>query len=70
MQSIPREYLEPKETMAKLVSFWAKPTAIKRLDTQCRINRVLRSDVLRLMIDLFLNDIEFQERVLGGLNNG
>ena len=67
---VPKEFVEPKETMRKMVSFWARPTVITRLDTICDVSHVDRSEVLRLLVNLFLNDNDFQERVLRGLNNG
>lgn len=60
---------EPKEIMAKKVCFWHKPYVIKRLDTICDISHVDRSKVLRLLVDFFLNDIEFQDRVMEGIKN-
>lgn len=61
--------MSPKETFAKIISFWHKPTVIKGLDTICDVSHIDRSEVLRLLVDLFLNDNDFQERVLRGLKN-
>jgi len=65
----PKKFESPKETMAKLVNFWAKPSIIKRLDTICSVSNVDRSGVLRLLVDLFLNDNEIQEKVLKEILN-
>jgi len=65
----PKEFESPKETMAKLVNFWAKPSIVNRLDTICSISRVDRSEVLRVLVNLFLNDNEFQETVLKEILN-
>ena len=63
------EVTESKETFAKNVNFWSKPSIITRLDTICSVSHVERSEVLRLLVDLFLNDQALQERVLEGLKN-
>lgn len=66
---VPKKFAEPKETFAKMVSFWLKPSVLSRLDMTCRLGRADRSKVLRLLVSLFLNDNDFQERVLRGLKN-
>ena len=61
---------ECKERFAKLITFWGKPTSITKLDTICSVSHVDRSQVLRLLVDLFLLDDSFQEKVLRGVRNG
>lgn len=67
---VPREFVEPEEILTKMVSFWLRPSVLKRFDAVCSVSGVDRSKVFRLMANLFLNDNDFQERVLGGLKNG
>ncbi len=66
---VPKEFEEPKEAYSKMVSFWLKASTLKRFDTRCRINRVDRSKVLRLMVNLFLLDNNFEMRVVEGIQN-
>ena len=68
---VPKEFVEIEEAVTKMTSFWLKPGVLKRLDAVCSVNHVSRSKVFRLMADLFVNDIEFQDRVMeGAKNNG
>ena len=67
---IPKEFAESKETFAKLVTFWARPSRVTKIDTICSVSHVERSQVLRLLLDLFLFDDSFQEKVLRGVSNG
>ena len=67
---IPKEFVEEKKTLDTKITFWIRSNALKRFDTICSVSHVDRSKVLRLLVDLFLNDDDFQERVLGGLSNG
>jgi hypothetical protein len=60
---------KPKETFAKMVSFWLKPSILERLDAVCSVSNTDRSKALRLMVSLFLNDNAFQERILEGVKN-
>ena len=57
-------------TMSKLVTFWHEPNVIERLDAVCSVSHAERSEVLRALVNLFLNDNALQERVLRGLQNG
>lgn len=60
---------ELKETFAKMVSFWLKPSVLERFDAVCSVGGADRSKVLRLMVSLFLNDNDFQMKVLEGVKN-
>ena len=64
------EVREPKETFAKNVNFWVRPSTISRLDTICGVSHIQRSEVLRLLVDFFVNDLALQEKVLRGVKNG
>lgn len=66
----PKELKEPKETFEKVVSFWLKPSTLRRLNTRCSIDRLEKSEVLRLLVNLFLTDNDLENRVLEGLKNG
>lgn len=66
---VSKKFIETKETMAKIVSFWHKPLIIKRLDTICSISHIDRSEVLRQLVSLFVNDNNLQEKVLKGILN-
>ena len=63
------EVVESKEKVAKIICFWHKSSVIERLDTICGLTHIDRSEVLRLLVDLFLNDVAFQDRVLEGVRN-
>lgn len=60
---------ELKETFAKMVSFWLKPSVLERFDAICSVGGADRSKALRLMVSFFLNDNAFQERILRGVKN-
>jgi hypothetical protein len=54
---------EDKETFAKLVNFWVTPDMVKRLNAVCG-KEIVRSEVLRELIEFFLDDIPFQKKIL------
>ena len=64
------KFVEEKGTFDKMVSFWLRSTTLTRLDTVCSVSHVDRSKVLRMLVDLFLNDNDLQERILRGVRNG
>ena len=63
------EVKEAKEAFVKNVVFWHRPSVVTRLDTVCRVSHVGRSEVLRLLVDAFLNNDEFQEKILRKILN-
>jgi len=70
MFQTPKELEEPKETFEKVVSFWLKTSTLRRFNTRCSIDRLEKSEVLRLLVNLFLTDSDLENRVLEGLKNG
>jgi hypothetical protein len=55
---------EPKGKLAKNVVFWATPKLIERLDAVCDSMQIDRSEVLRALVSLFLNDYPIQNRIM------
>ena len=58
-----------KEPFLKNVVFYHKPSVITRLDTICDVSHISRSEVMRLLVDAFLNNDEFQEEILKKILN-
>jgi len=52
-----------EETKSKWLTFCIEPNKAKKLDAICLLNRLSRSAVLRYLVELFLNDYDFQEKV-------
>ena len=63
------EVKELKEAFAKNVVFYHRPSVITRLDTICGVSHIGRSEVIRLLVDEFLNNDELQETVLRKILN-
>jgi len=60
-----------EEKLDTMTSFVLKPSALKEFIIACKTASINRSEALRFMVTLFLNDPAFQERVLkGAKNNG
>ena len=60
---------EEEEKLDTMASFKLKPNGLKEFVDSCRTYDVDRSKVLRMMVNLFLNDSAFRERVLRGVKN-
>ncbi|MBA7655538.1 hypothetical protein ES703_63444 [subsurface metagenome] len=61
---------EEEEKLDTMMSFVVKPNVFKEFSDSCKTCRVEKSKVLRAMVNLFLHDSAFRERVLRGVNNG
>ena len=60
-----------EEKLDTIISFWLTPSVLKRFDVACKTGSIDRSKALRFMVNLFVEDSAFQERVLkGAKNNG
>ena len=62
--------LKETEKLDTMTSFKLKPNGFKEFADACRTCNVDKSKVLRAMVNLFLHDSAFRERVLRGVNNG
>jgi len=59
------------ETLDVMTSFKVAPSVLRDFLIACKAGSIDRSKALRFMMSLFLNDPQFQERVLkGAKNNG
>jgi len=58
------------EKLNIMTSFKVKPNGFKEFADSCRTYHVDKSKVLRAMVNLFLHDSAFRERILRGVNNG
>jgi hypothetical protein len=56
--------------LCTMASFKVTPNGFKEFADSCRTCRVDKSKVLRAMVNLFIHDSAFRERVLRGVNNG
>jgi metal-responsive CopG/Arc/MetJ family transcriptional regulator len=55
---------EPKETFAKNVVFWVRPSLVRRLDAICNSSHIDRSEVLRALVEVFVDDYTLQNRIM------